>query len=57
MFLRVKPDKGLFYFDSTYRPVPLSQQLIGLTGTNSFKRSQLMNDILYLLYQFDILGS
>ncbi len=22
-FLRVKPDKGLFYFDHSYRPVPL----------------------------------
>ena len=24
-FLRVKPDKGLYYFDNSYRPVPLQQ--------------------------------
>ena len=30
-FLRVKPDKGLYYFDNSYRPVPLQQQYIGIT--------------------------
>jgi len=30
-FLRVKPDKGLFYFDNSYRPVPLEQQVRGST--------------------------
>ena len=30
-FLRVSPDKGLFYFDNSYRPVPLLQQYIGIT--------------------------
>ena len=30
-FLRVSPDKGLFYFDNSYRPVPLQQQYIGIT--------------------------
>ena len=30
-FLRVAPDKGLFYFDNSYRPVPLQQQYIGIT--------------------------
>lgn len=28
-FLRVNPDKGLFFFDNSYRPVPLQQQYIG----------------------------
>jgi replicative superfamily II helicase len=28
-FLRVNLDSGLFYFDSSYRPVPLSQEFIG----------------------------
>ena len=27
-FLRVPPDRGLFYFDHTYRPVPLRQQVM-----------------------------
>ena len=30
-FLRVNPDKGLFYFDNSFRPVPLQQQYIGIT--------------------------
>ena len=30
-FLRVKPDKGLYYFDNSFRPVPLQQQYIGIT--------------------------
>ena len=30
-FLRVKPDKGLHYFDNSFRPVPLQQQYIGIT--------------------------
>lgn len=29
-FLRVTPEKGLFYFDASYRPVPLGQRLIGM---------------------------
>jgi pre-mRNA-splicing helicase BRR2 len=27
-FLRVKPEKGLFFFDHSYRPVPLQMQYI-----------------------------
>jgi pre-mRNA-splicing helicase BRR2 len=30
-FLRVKPDKGMFFFDHSYRPVPLQMQYIGIT--------------------------
>ena len=30
-FLRVKPDKGLFYFDNSFRPCPLAQQYIGVS--------------------------
>lgn len=29
-FLRVNPHKGLFYFDASFRPVPLAQQFIGI---------------------------
>lgn len=46
-FLRVKPDKGLFFFDHSYRPVPLQMQYIGITERNAFKRFQLQNDICY----------
>ena len=46
-FLRVKPDKGLFFFDHSYRPVPLQMQYIGITERNAFKRVQLQNEICY----------
>jgi len=45
-FLRVT-DKGLFFFDSSYRPVPLQQQYIGITEKKALKRFQLMNEICY----------
>lgn len=46
-FLRVKPDKGLFYFDNSYRPVALEQQYIGVTEKKALKRFQVMNEIVY----------
>jgi pre-mRNA-splicing helicase BRR2 len=46
-FLRVKPDKGLFYFDNSYRPCPLEQQYIGITVKKPLQRFQLMNEICY----------
>ena len=46
-FLRVDPSKGLFYFDNSFRPVPLEQQYIGVTEKKAIKRFQVMNDILY----------
>ncbi|KAK4275030.1 hypothetical protein QN277_018173 [Acacia crassicarpa] len=47
LFLRVDLKKGLFYFDNSYRPVPLSQQYIGVTVKKPLQRFQLMNDICY----------
>uniref|UniRef100_A0A7S0D2D4 RNA helicase n=1 Tax=Amorphochlora amoebiformis TaxID=1561963 RepID=A0A7S0D2D4_9EUKA len=47
MFLRVKLDKGLFFFDNSYRPCPLAQQYIGITAKKAFKRYQMMNEICY----------
>ncbi|VFQ99826.1 unnamed protein product [Cuscuta campestris] len=47
VFLRVNLDKGLFYFDNSYRPVPLAQQYIGITVKKPLQRFQLMNDICY----------
>eukprot|EP00281_Chroomonas_sp_CCMP1168_P020883 CAMPEP_0206228716 /NCGR_PEP_ID=MMETSP0047_2-20121206/9314_1 /ASSEMBLY_ACC=CAM_ASM_000192 /TAXON_ID=195065 /ORGANISM="Chroomonas mesostigmatica_cf, Strain CCMP1168" /LENGTH=2146 /DNA_ID=CAMNT_0053651971 /DNA_START=50 /DNA_END=6487 /DNA_ORIENTATION=+ len=46
-FLRVDPEKGLFFFDNSYRPVPLEQQYIGITEKKALKRFQLMNEIVY----------
>ena len=34
---QVNLHKGLFYFDSRFRPVPLKQTFIGVRGTNKFK--------------------
>jgi len=47
LFLRVKPDRGLFFFDNSYRPVPLQQQYVGITVKKAFKRSQMMNQLCY----------
>lgn len=46
-FLRVDPAKGLFNFDSSYRPVGLEQQFIGITEKSSFKSMKLMNEVCY----------
>jgi pre-mRNA-splicing helicase BRR2 len=46
-FLRVDHNKGLFFFDHSYRPVPLQMQYIGLTERNAFRRFQLQNEICY----------
>ncbi|BGP06391.1 Pre-mRNA-splicing helicase BRR2 [Rhodotorula toruloides] len=46
-FLKVDPDKGLFYFDSSYRPCPLKQEFIGVTEKKAIKRYQVTNEICY----------
>lgn len=46
-FLRVNPEKGLFYFDNSFRPVALEQQYIGVTEKKALKRFQVMNEIVY----------
>jgi len=47
VFLRVNPKTGLFFFDNSFRPVPLSQTYIGINEKKAIKRYQVMNDILY----------
>ncbi|KAJ3095037.1 DEIH-box ATPase [Phlyctochytrium planicorne] len=47
VFLQVDLDKGLFFFDNSYRPCPLKQQYIGITEKKAIKRFQLMNEITY----------
>ena len=39
-FMRVNPAKGLFFFDNSFRPVPLEQQYIGVTEKKPIKRLQ-----------------
>lgn len=46
-FLRVNPDRGLFFFDSSYRPVPLAQQYIGISEQNFAARNELLHEICY----------
>ncbi|XP_028391652.1 U5 small nuclear ribonucleoprotein 200 kDa helicase-like [Dendronephthya gigantea] len=46
-FMRVNPSKGLYFFDNSFRPVPLEQQYIGVTEKKPVKRLQIMNDIVY----------
>lgn len=46
-FLRVDPSKGLFYFDNSFRPVPLEQTYVGITEKKAIKRFQIMNEIVY----------
>lgn len=47
LFLRVNLESGLFHFDNSYRPVPLSQQYIGIQVKKPLQRFQLMNDLCY----------
>lgn len=46
-FLRVNPETGLFFFDSSYRPVPLAQQYIGISEQNFAARNDLLHEICY----------
>eukprot|EP00958_Prasinococcus_capsulatus_P026621 scaffold4916_cov371-Prasinococcus_capsulatus_cf.AAC.3 len=46
-FLRVNPEKGLFFFDNSFRPCPLQQTYIGVTVKKPLQKFQLMNDICY----------
>ncbi|MCO5571323.1 hypothetical protein L7F22_025061 [Adiantum nelumboides] len=46
-FLGVNLETGLFFFDGSYRPVPLTQQYVGVTETNFLARNNLMNEICY----------
>ena len=47
LFLRVNLDKGLFYFGSEYRPVPLEQTYVGITSQKGLKRAQVTNEVLF----------
>lgn len=46
-FLRVDENKGLFYFDASFRPCGLQQEFIGVTEKKAIKRYQVMNEVCY----------
>ncbi len=47
LFMRVNLQRGLFFFDNSFRPVPLEQQYIGITEKKAVKRFQIMNELVY----------
>jgi len=51
-FLRVNPETGLFYFDGSYRPVPLSQQYIGVKIEDPIRYSFNFNFVYLFLKKF-----
>ena len=46
-FLGVNHDTGLFYFDASYRPVPLEMQFVGVTEKNLFAQKGIMDEVCY----------
>jgi hypothetical protein len=40
-------DAGLFYFDASYRPVPLDMQFIGVKDKNAFAARNTQDDVCY----------
>jgi replicative superfamily II helicase len=40
-------DAGLFYFDASYRPVPLEMQFIGVKDKNAFAARNTQDDVCY----------
>lgn len=44
-FLRVNPQTGLFFFGDAYRPVPLSQNFVGIKSKDPQKAKTVMLDI------------
>ena len=46
-FLGVNVDTGLFFFDASYRPVPLEMQFVGVTAKPMHEVRSLMDTIAY----------
>lgn len=46
-FLGANLDTGLFYFDASYRPVPLQLSFIGVSEKNHMARMALMDELCY----------
>ena len=41
------PAAGLFYFDASYRPVPLEMQFVGVSERNVMARMNIQDEICY----------
>ena len=46
-FLGVNPDTGLFYFDASYRPVPLEMQFVGVSERNILAQKNIMDEVCF----------
>lgn len=46
-FLNVNPKRGLFFFDSRFRPVPLAQTFIGVKSQSKLIQQQQMDEACY----------
>lgn len=46
-FLRVNPHIGLFFFDSQFRPVPLSMSFIGVKAIKPLEQMMEMDNVCY----------
>ena len=46
-FLNVDPKRGLFFFDSRFRPVPLAQTFIGVKSLSKMKQMEQMDEVCY----------
>ncbi|KAK4530176.1 hypothetical protein CCYA_CCYA03G1033 [Cyanidiococcus yangmingshanensis] len=46
-FLRVNPQRGLFYFDQGYRPVPLGQRFVGIRKKHGRSPDSIMVEVCY----------
>jgi len=46
-FLRVNPMVGLFFFDNSFRPVPLQQQFVGVKPKSVARQIQVMNELCF----------
>ena len=46
-FLGVNSQTGMFYFDATYRPVPLETSFVGVTEKSFFARQSVMDEVCY----------
>lgn len=46
-FLGVNLATGLFYFDASYRPVPLETSFVGVSEKNYFARQSIMDEVCY----------
>ena len=46
-FLGVNIEKGMFYFDASYRPVPLEMQFVGVSERNILQAKAIMDEVAY----------